>query len=90
MRPTYRICFDLNVGALLPEVGKVLDSLSDSMSAFGFDEKVSLRGQPLVIEMSAERELHEHEKAAITKIIADGLREKFPGSDPVLQRFQLT
>lgn len=88
MSITYNIQFSLNLANVFPGVGELTNSVNTHLAAMGYDERLKLRGRPLTMVLTVERELTETEIDKMKDIITAQLCEKFTGSNPVCESFR--
>lgn len=85
----YTVRVSLNLGSVFKPVGEVCEAVNASMKSFGFDEKLVLRGEPVVLTIKSDRELTPEELANIKPRIAAAFQSSFPGSDPEVKSITL-
>lgn len=88
MSLTYDIQFSLNLGNVFPGVGTVTEQINTHLSAMGCDERITLRGRPIKMTLTVEREMTETEIAKVKDMITAQLCESFAGSNPVCESFR--
>ena len=87
---SYVYCFPLEIdtGAVIPSVGKMLDNINASMKAFGFLEQMSIRGHIGHAEITAESLLDDERIAMVKKtfqtILDDKMDVKINVGDPIV------
>ena len=84
----YDIKFSLNLANAFPEVDALTGSVNTHLAEMGYDERLMLRGQPIKMTLTVERELTEDEQAKMKDIITGQLCEQFTGSNPVCESFR--
>ena len=75
---TYNFPVEFDVGSVLPSVKEITDTVNDSMSAFGFNEKMSIRGELLQMIVNTPRELTDEENETIREAAQTTITEAFP------------
>ena len=88
MKYVYDIQFSLNLANVLPEVRALTESVNTHLSSMGYDEKLTLRGQPIKMTLTVEREPTDEEIAKMKDIMTAQLCSSFPGSNPVCEAFR--
>jgi len=73
----YEFVFSINMGKALPSVGKIVDSVNETMHEFGFSEKMLVVSSFPVI-LTSSRELTEEEQTKAGQIMLEGYKEKLP------------
>lgn len=84
----YDIQFSLNLANVFPEVGGLTNSINTHLSSMGYDERLTLRGRPIKMTLTVEREMTEEEIAKMKDLITAHFCEKFAGSNPVCESFR--
>lgn len=88
MSVQYDIQFSLNLATVIPEVGEATKAVNDHLSTMGFQERITLRGRPIKMTLTLDREATEEEIAKVKDMITAQLCEKFTGSNPVCESFR--
>ena len=75
----YKFIFSLDVGKLIPQAGKIIDSVNETMHSFGFPETLCVRSEALEFIAETEKELTVTERNKLIQTILDNLKnsEKF-------------
>lgn len=88
MKTTYDIQFSLNLANVLPGVGVFTKKINAHLALMGHDEQITLRGRPIKMTLTLEREATEEEIAKVKDHITAQLCSSFPGSNPVCESFR--
>lgn len=87
MKTKYRIVFTVSYDKLLPSVGKTLDEINSFMEGFGFNEKLTLRGE-LPFTITADRPMTNEEEMKMIVLISNQLSNSHPEWKPPLKSFE--
>lgn len=87
-RVEYEVQFSLNLAHVFPEVDGLMKSLNGHLSAMGHDERLTLRGRPISLTVTTEREMTEEEIAKMKDLMTAQFCESFAGSNPVCELFR--
>ena len=87
---TYKFIFSFDAGKLIPQVGKIIDSVNESMNIFGFPEKLCIRSEALEFTAETEKELSVTETNRLIQIILDAIEssEKFKSWEIRFERIE--
>ena len=88
MAVKYNIEFSLNLSNVFPEVESVMNTVNAHLAKDGYAERISVRGRPIKMALTVERELTEQEIDKMKDLIQGQLCEKFAGSNPVCESFR--
>lgn len=88
MSAVYDIKFSLNLGNVFPVVGELVDNINSHLATMEVKERVTLRGNPIVMTLTVERELNPKEIATMKDIITAQLCTSFAGLNPVCESFR--
>ncbi len=88
MQIEYEITFSLNLANVFPEVGELVASVNGHLAMMGASDKITLRGRPIKMTMTVERELNKKEISQMKDIITAQLCDSFVGSNPVCESFR--
>lgn len=88
MSTTYDIQFSLNLANVFPVVGELVDSVNSHLAKMDVPERLTLRGNPIKMTLTVERDLTENEIAKMKDMITARLCDSFAGSNPVCESFR--
>lgn len=88
MKITYDIQFSLNLANVFPVVGELVDNVNTHLASMEVSERLTLRGNPIKMTLTVERELNQKEIATMKDIITARLCDSFAGSNPVCESFR--
>ena len=88
MSVQYEVQFSLNLGNVFPEIKSLTDGINGHLATMGYDERIKLRGRPISMALTVEREMTDDEIAKMKDIMTAQMCESFPGSNPVCESFR--
>lgn len=77
-RVTYVATFRVDLGQLLPTVGRMTDSMNKTMREFGFSEKLVIESETPMLEVSVSRALTGDELEKLSRIIDEQVHQRLP------------
>lgn len=84
----YKVEISLNLASVFSAVDELTKSVNTYLAAMGYDEKIMLRGKPLVMTLTVERELTQEEIEKMKNILIGEMKVSFPNSNPICESFR--
>ena len=90
MNYQYEIVFSADLGAMLPPVGKLCDSLNSTLADGGMNEKLMVRSEVIRGAVTSKRLLTKKEIEAMKKVLLEEFQLKQPTWKIKIESFQRT
>ena len=88
MRHKYNITFSVDLGAFIPEVGDLCNSVNETMQGFGFHEKMGLRSECINTALTVNEKLTQEQETKITSIMIQQFEAAQPTWKVKLESFK--
>ena len=75
MKINYKAIFTIDLGQAVQPVGDLIKSINQSMSNFGYDEKLSIESDVLSLNVEVNRELTQVEENKVKDILKESMTD---------------